>query len=113
MLAEMERVLRTEFQRGFNGILGRAIASAVVHLFIQAEASNYAGLLGALAATAFTASTTSADLRIWRALPHHWRVAHIESSPLDVISLVDTNDRSEEHTSELQSRGHLVCRLLL
>src|SRR5215208_8068150 len=26
----------------------------------------------------------------------------------------DTSDpRSEEHTSELQSRGHLVCRLLL
>src|SRR5690625_4334116 len=24
-----------------------------------------------------------------------------------------TQDRSEEHTSELQSRGHLVCRLLL
>src|SRR5690625_7114051 len=24
-----------------------------------------------------------------------------------------TNFRSEEHTSELQSRGHLVCRLLL
>src|SRR5690625_6466103 len=24
-----------------------------------------------------------------------------------------TNTRSEEHTSELQSRGHLVCRLLL
>src|SRR5690625_6252387 len=24
-----------------------------------------------------------------------------------------TVDRSEEHTSELQSRGHLVCRLLL
>src|SRR5690625_5308856 len=23
------------------------------------------------------------------------------------------DDRSEEHTSELQSRGHLVCRLLL
>src|SRR5690625_5896118 len=25
----------------------------------------------------------------------------------------DYRDRSEEHTSELQSRGHLVCRLLL
>src|SRR5690625_5422849 len=24
-----------------------------------------------------------------------------------------TENRSEEHTSELQSRGHLVCRLLL
>src|SRR5690625_6284936 len=26
---------------------------------------------------------------------------------------VRNNGRSEEHTSELQSRGHLVCRLLL
>src|SRR5439155_24342931 len=25
----------------------------------------------------------------------------------------DVEGRSEEHTSELQSRGHLVCRLLL
>src|SRR5690625_6767973 len=25
----------------------------------------------------------------------------------------DYEERSEEHTSELQSRGHLVCRLLL
>src|SRR5437870_9739161 len=27
--------------------------------------------------------------------------------------LRDVQQRSEEHTSELQSRGHLVCRLLL
>src|SRR5690625_5434583 len=27
--------------------------------------------------------------------------------------LFHMNSRSEEHTSELQSRGHLVCRLLL
>src|SRR5690625_5074519 len=27
--------------------------------------------------------------------------------------LVERHRRSEEHTSELQSRGHLVCRLLL
>src|SRR5437870_10215971 len=26
---------------------------------------------------------------------------------------ISESDRSEEHTSELQSRGHLVCRLLL
>src|SRR5207253_9419929 len=30
-----------------------------------------------------------------------------------VIQLGARLDRSEEHTSELQSRGHLVCRLLL
>src|SRR5215510_16054971 len=31
----------------------------------------------------------------------------------DVSSWVKGAERSEEHTSELQSRGHLVCRLLL
>src|SRR5437870_10511446 len=29
------------------------------------------------------------------------------------ISPTASENRSEEHTSELQSRGHLVCRLLL
>src|SRR5690625_6911989 len=29
------------------------------------------------------------------------------------LSVYNRGPRSEEHTSELQSRGHLVCRLLL
>src|SRR5690625_5669418 len=29
------------------------------------------------------------------------------------VYVIFEDDRSEEHTSELQSRGHLVCRLLL
>src|SRR5690625_4320498 len=33
----------------------------------------------------------------------------VEVNPLEDLALL----RSEEHTSELQSRGHLVCRLLL
>src|SRR5687768_18320551 len=45
-----------------------------------------------------------------------------ENLPIDIIQLDVTSDisvshaiesRSEEHTSELQSRLHLVCRLLL
>src|SRR5207253_10312092 len=39
------------------------------------------------------------------------------TKPLDLtkpaIAETATTVRSEEHTSELQSRGHLVCRLLL
>src|SRR5690625_6749006 len=35
----------------------------------------------------------------------------LEHGPLPAHSIVLI--RSEEHTSELQSRGHLVCRLLL
>src|SRR5207253_9604901 len=42
----------------------------------------------------------------------------VESPPDELeVLLVDRDrlrlERSEEHTSELQSRGHLVCRLLL
>src|SRR5690625_6275406 len=36
----------------------------------------------------------------------HWHSAYISRSSFGM-------NRSEEHTSELQSRGHLVCRLLL
>src|SRR5690625_481739 len=47
------------------------------------------------------------------------RKEHREKGLLDPYLLPDDDaillgkDRSEEHTSELQSRGHLVCRLLL
>src|SRR5439155_20251636 len=34
-------------------------------------------------------------------------------APVDDLDGRGLDPRSEEHTSELQSRGHLVCRLLL
>src|SRR6266508_6352483 len=37
-----------------------------------------------------------------------WAAVHLWQE-MDPVPM----DRSEEHTSELQSRGHLVCRLLL
>src|SRR5690625_5412417 len=38
-----------------------------------------------------------------------WEIEALKAKLADVAA----GDRSEEHTSELQSRGHLVCRLLL
>src|SRR3712207_7926977 len=44
---------------------------------------------------------------------HHQRHAgRLLAEPRQVVHLV-ADDRSEEHTSELQSRQYLVCRLLL
>src|SRR5699024_12238615 len=40
-------------------------------------------------------------------------MAGIEAIPFIYLSLSDYGYRSEEHTSELQSRFDLVCRLLL
>src|SRR5690625_5437205 len=53
----------------------------------------------------------------WSSTSDHWRWEDdvlvgetTEENPLDQSSFFI---RSEEHTSELHSRGHLVCRLLL
>src|SRR2546422_6361101 len=37
----------------------------------------------------------------------------VARQPVDAQLLLGARQRSEEHTSELQSRLHLVCRLLL
>src|SRR5579862_2982519 len=34
-------------------------------------------------------------------------------TPMTKLAILEYPDRSEEHTSELQSQFHLVCRLLL
>src|SRR5690625_5503984 len=59
-------------------------------------------------ATAATSGTGSEPVdRAWRS-----RLSAFFASPATAASAT-LNPRSEEHTSELQSRGHLVCRLLL
>src|SRR6266498_5329261 len=44
-----------------------------------------------------------------------WREAEVGDGPdaAELDGVVLATGRSEEHTSELQSRPHLVCRLLL
>src|SRR2546429_7063121 len=46
------------------------------------------------------------EFREYKFLAEAMGFKHVESGPL-------VRSRSEEHTSELQSRLHLVCRLLL
>src|SRR5207253_3734077 len=48
-------------------------------------------------------------LTAWAVIVRH----ALRNSLIPVITIGGTLYRSEEHTSELQSRGHLVCRLLL
>src|SRR3712207_8326888 len=40
-------------------------------------------------------------------------VGPLAGLPIGIKEIIDTTPRSEEHTSELQSRQYLVCRLLL
>src|SRR5207253_8602957 len=50
---------------------------------------------------------------LFRSPRSEWADSRSSSSHLLVASSQTISKRSEEHTSELQSRGHLVCRLLL
>src|SRR3989442_10007295 len=61
--------------------------------------------------------TTLFRSKDWRILVSLFRILrtffHLWSGSEAVTSPATQSRRSEEHTSELQSRPHLVCRLLL
>src|SRR2546429_2383295 len=61
-----------------------------------------------------TATTEIYTLSLHDALPIcAWRGRMAGQMPLPTMIRMNKQTRSEEHTSELQSRLHLVCRLLL
>src|SRR5437870_9060126 len=71
--------------------------------------------------TLFPYTTLFRSLRHRAALPRlgsDFRAAQVlpgagRDDSLPLLHAASSWKRSEEHTSELQSRGHLVCRLLL
>src|SRR3712207_7547273 len=56
---------------------------------------------------------TGPDRDVWADLERKLRVNIPIEPPPDVEEFLPPRRRSEEHTSELQSRQYLVCRLLL
>src|SRR3712207_7671544 len=61
----------------------------------------------------FTPSSTSSSVPPVRVSTTGRPAAIASSAAILMPSLYDGSARSEEHTSELQSRQYLVCRLLL
>src|SRR2546421_5915561 len=55
-----------------------------------------------------TSSTRSSNAASWK-----YELATFAATCSAVLALASDDERSEEHTSELQSRSDLVCRLLL
>src|SRR6266702_8230617 len=60
-----------------------------------------------------TATNEIYTLSLHDALPISHQRRDADTGPAHPYQRPRLGERSEEHTSELQSRGHLVCRLLL
>src|SRR5690625_6797372 len=90
--------------------------SIIIHLFFC-----LLGLSGSLFTPVLAADSTASPPLQCPAQPGLGPACAAADSPWllalagNPINLINGNKytRSEEHTSELQSRGHLVCRLLL
>src|SRR5690554_1827753 len=89
-----------------NGPLLRAAWLSVKIAAMNATAAVVLGTLAALALVRFRRSRGHASLGVMSAAPLVMPEVIVGLSLLLLF-------RSEEHTSELQSRPHLVCRLLL
>src|SRR5690349_23273339 len=88
------------------------LAWLAIALIVAAVALAFAwvgGWLGSgrLTSQRFTNAIETANGQVWRG----FRRAHAKG--VCVAGYFEGNGRSEEHTSELQSRRDLVCRLLL
>jgi len=77
ILADMDRVIQTEFKNKFPSMVTKAVISALVKSYAQYEAQRHFGDLGGIVGGVYQLATTSADIRIWSALPKNFQVARI------------------------------------
>src|SRR5690625_318893 len=82
-------------------------------LIEQGEDENYNWFINWDPGFIFPALKDGGSIEFQTTLPDRGEILDRNDMPLALNDLVYEIGRSEEHTSELQSRGHLVCRLLL
>jgi len=84
LVADMDRVVQTEFDKDFKGILTRAIisatAKAVAQYALHKQGDSSTALASVLVA-AYSYATTAADVRIWTSLPKDFQVARFPMPP--------------------------------
>src|SRR5690625_5646806 len=93
------------------------MGSGIAQVFAQAK---YEVILNDLNEEVLQKSQANIEKHLARSVEKNRMSQDEKSATIDRLtystnlqSAEDCDFRSEEHTSELQSRGHLVCRLLL
>lgn len=86
-LASMDRVVQTEFKKKYPATVTKAVVSTLIKTYGQYRAQKEYGDLGGFAAAFYQIATTSADIRIWTALPKEFQVAKITTPKDGIVSL--------------------------
>lgn len=86
-LASMDRVVQTEFKKRYQSVVIRAVTSTAVKTVGQYMAQKEFGDLGGFAMAIYQGATTSADIRIWSALPKEFQIAKIKTPGCGSITL--------------------------
>jgi hypothetical protein len=78
IVADMDRIVHTEFEQDFKAILTRAIISTTAKAIAQyALEQNDSSSVAAILMAAYHFATTAADVRIWTTLPKNFQAARL------------------------------------
>ena len=96
-VANMDRVIQTEFEKDFKGILTRAIISAtskaIAQYALKRNGDSGSQMLSMIAA-AYTLATTAADVRIWTTLPKDFQTARMDIPENRIITITPPGGNS-------------------
>ncbi len=108
-LASMERVIQTEFAKEYTEIFIRAIASATAKGVAQYAMYKNEGPTGALLMALYAFATTTADCRIWSALPKEFQLLRIPKPPTGVLRIAPASGGSYGYKDlEIPHEGNTI-----
>lgn len=95
-LASMENVIMAEFRKDLPATVTRAVASLIIKTYGQYYMQRQYGDLGGVLSGIYSLVTTTADLRIWSALPKEFQVARVRSPEDGLLTIGTPEGRSVE-----------------
>lgn len=87
VVGSMDRVVQSEFKKRYPILVSRAITATLVKTFAQYQGEKEYGKIAGLGAALYQMLSTSADLRIWSALPKDFQVARLDVPADGVLQL--------------------------
>ncbi|MFV0626946.1 MAG: hypothetical protein ACK5N8_06335 [Alphaproteobacteria bacterium] len=91
ILADVDNMMIAEYNKKLPLIIAKSTTKTIANAVFQYQMSRQMGAWGNLAATAYTITTSSADLRSWYILPKNVQLAKLKVEKNDTLELYVQN----------------------